>query len=432
MYNIFKLDNGLRVVIENIDYVNSVSIGLWVENGSRNENISENGISHFIEHMFFKGTEKRSAFDIVECIEEVGGQINAFTGKESTCFYAKVLDSHLKLALDVMSDMLFNSKFSPEDIEKEKSVVIEEINMSEDSPEDVLLDLYSTAAWGNDSLSYPILGTKESVKSFSRQQIIDYKKRHYIPKNCVISISGKIDLKNIKSLLEEYFGSWSSDNRNSAEYSKPEFLKNYFFKKKNIEQLHMNLGIPGIKIGNDDLYPALVLNNILGGGASSILFQKIREEKSLCYSIYSYISSFNNVGVINIYTGLNPKYVYDAISIIMEEVNNFIKKGIDSEKLRKSKEQIKGNYILGLESTTSRMFSNGKSVMFLNKVNTPEEIMYKIDKINSDKLQEVMHKTFEKGITNSAFVGESIDTNMAQNLLEQYKNPFDSNHSFNI
>lgn len=432
MYNIFKMNSGIRVVVENINYVNSVSVGLWVKNGSRNENISENGISHFVEHMFFKGTKKRSAFNIAECIEEVGGQINAFTGKESTCFYVKALDSHLDLALDVISDMLFNSKFLPEDINKEKSVITEEINMNEDSPEDVLFDVYAKAAWGDDSLSYPILGTIESVKSFSRQQIVEYIGTHYIPENCVISICGKVDLNNIKNLMEKYFGNWRSSSIKPVVYSKPEFLRNHFFKKKSIEQLHLNLGIPGIEMGHDDLYPALVLNNILGGGASSILFQKIREEKSLCYSIYSYISSFNNTGVINIYTGLNPKYVYDAISIIMEEIYNFIKKGIDQERLRKTKEQIKGNYILGLESTTSRMFSNGKSVLFLNKVRTPEEIMNKIDRIDSDKLKEVMDKTFGKGVINSAFVGENIDTDMVENLLDEYRNPFHSNHSLNI
>lgn len=432
MYNIFKLHNGLRIVVENIDYVNSVSVGLWVKNGSRNEDISENGISHFIEHMFFKGTKRRSAFNIAECIEEVGGQINAFTGKEATCFYIKVLDSHLNLALDVISDMIFNSVFSEEDIKKEKSVVIEEINMSDDSPEDVLSDLHSKAIWNNDSISYPILGNKENVRSFSRKQILDYIHKYYTPENSVISICGKIDINDIKNRVDNYFGRWDNHNLDPFTYSIPKFHNNNLFKKKNIEQVHLVFGIQGIENGNDDLYSVLLLSNMLGGGASSILFQKIREEKSLCYSIYSYISSFNNTGAVSVYTGLNPKYIYDAVAIIKEEINKFVENDIKSEKLYKIKEQLKGNYILGMESTTSRMFNNGKSVLFLNKVNAPEQIMSKIDAIDESKLKKVMDKTFGRGIKSSAFVGENVNMNIVENILSESKKPFGFGNSLKV
>ncbi|MBC2578906.1 pitrilysin family protein [Clostridium sp. DJ247] len=419
MYNIFRLNNGLRVVVENIDYVNSVSVGLWVGNGSRNENRINNGISHFIEHMFFKGTENRTALEIAECIEDVGGQLNAFTGKEATCFYIKALDSHLELSLDVLADMLFNSKFSLEDIEKEKGVIIEEINMSEDSPEDVLSDLHSEAIWGEDSISLPILGTIDTVKSFNRDQIVEYISSHYIPENCVVSISGKFDMKSIENLVEKYFGNWNTTNKKIHGYVEPQILNNHLFKKKSIEQLHLSLGIPGIETGKDDLYALLLLNNVLGGGASSILFQKIREEKGLCYSIYSYISSFNKTGVVSIYTSLNPKYAADALSMIKDEVNKFIKTGISKEKLTKAKEQLKGSYILGLESTSSRMFNNGKSILLLNRINTPKDIIEKIDKINSDKLDEVMKNTFANGIINSAYVGENVDLSILTNIIEK-------------
>jgi predicted Zn-dependent peptidase len=236
MYNLFKLDNGLSIVLEDIDYVNSVSVGLWVKNGSRNESKDNNGISHFIEHMLFKGTKRRSALKIAECIENVGGQINAFTGKESTCFYAKVLDSHLELALDVIADMLFNSKFDPQDIEREKGVIIEEINMGEDLPEDVLVDLHSKASWGDDSISFPILGNAHTVSSFNREQILDYVSSYYVPENSVISISGKFEINSTLKLIKEYFENWVSCNEKLTMYSKPEILNNYMFKKKNIEQ----------------------------------------------------------------------------------------------------------------------------------------------------------------------------------------------------
>lgn len=415
----FKLDNGLKVVVENIEYVNSISVGLWVKNGSRNENEQNNGISHFIEHMFFKGTTHRSALQIAECIEDVGGQINAFTGKEATCFYIKALDSHLELAIDVISDMLFNSKFLPEDIEKEKGVIAEEINMSEDSPEDVLSDLHSKAMWGEDSISLPILGIIDTVKSFTREDLIEYISSYYIPENSVISIAGNVNLNKVERLVEKYFGTWNTLNKKVTNYSKPGFLNNHFFKKKNIEQLHLSLGIPGIESGNEDLYSLLLLNNMYGGGASSILFQKIREERGLCYSIYSYITSFNNVGAVIVYAGLNVKYAYDVICRIKDEMLKFSTTAITKDKLKKAKEQLKGNYILGLESISSRMFNNGKSLLLLNKLNIPSDIIDKVDKIDGENLERIMKNTFYTSIVNSSFVGKEIDISLMENLFEK-------------
>lgn len=429
MYNIFKLDNGLRVVVENIEYVNSVSVGLWVENGSRNENLINNGISHFIEHMFFKGTKNRTAKQIAESIEDVGGQLNAFTGKEATCFYIKALDTHLELSLEVLSDMLFNSKFLEEDIEKEKGVVIEEINMSEDQPEDVLTDLHSEAIWGKESISMPILGTIETVKSFTRDQLINYISSYYIPDNSVISISGKVDMKSIEMLVNKYFGKWSSENKKITVYSTPDILQKHLYKQKDIEQLHISLGMYGIETGNDDIYGLLLLNNMFGGGASSILFQKVREELGLCYSVYSYISSFKNTGVISIYTGLNPKYSKEVIELISKEIHEFSKCDISNEKISTLKEQLKGNYILGLESTSSRMFSNGKSVLFLNRINRPMDIINKIDNINRENLYDIMERTFSKGIQNSAYVGQNIDLQKITNIIEGDTIAFKNNKS---
>jgi predicted Zn-dependent peptidase len=432
MYNIFKLNNGLRVVIEKIDYVNSVSVGLWVENGSRNENRINNGISHFIEHMFFKGTENRTAKKIAEDIEDVGGQINAFTGKEATCFYIKALDSHLELSLEVLADMLFNSRFSEEDIEKEKGVVIDEINMSEDSPEDVLSDLHSEAAWGADSISLPILGTEETVKSFNRKQLKDYVSSYYIPENSVISICGNFDLGKIQSYIERYFGKWDTNNKKVTHYTSPHIINNTLYRNKNIEQMHISLGMQGIQLGNDDIYTLLLLNNILGGGVSSRLFQKVREENGLCYSIYSYIASFNNTGLISVYTSLNPNYAVEALKLIKSEIHAFTQEGIKEEKLKKAKEQIKGSYILGLESTSSRMFSYGKSVLFLGRINDPQEVMNKIDSIDQNKIQRVMEMTFKKGILNSAFVGEKVDINSYNAVLENSTFAFDSGQKVSI
>ena len=431
MYNIFKLKNGLRIVVEDIDYVNSVSVGLWVENGSRNENKDNNGISHFIEHMLFKGTIKRSSKELAESIEDIGGQLNAFTGKEATCFYVKILDSYLELAVEVLSDMLFNSKFAVEDLEKEKGVIIEEINMSEDSPEDVLVDLQCKAAWGEDPLSLPILGTTDTVKSFTQQEIKEYLKSHYIPENAVISISGKLDMNSIEELINKYFGHWESANKKVASYSDPKIMNSILYKKKSIEQLHLSLSFKGIKLGDENIYSLLIINNILGGGASSILFQKIREEMGICYSIYSYITAYKNIGLINIYAGLNPDKAIDALKVIKAEVETYIKNGITEEKLTKAKEQVKGSYILGLESTSSRMFSNGRSVLFLNKVNEPKMVIEKINAVKMENIIDIMAKTFGKGILNASFVGDNVDFKILETLSKNdiiaYKSPTDIN-----
>lgn len=416
MYNIFTLNNGLRVVIENIDYVNSVCVGLWVENGSRNENEMNNGISHFIEHMFFKGTSNRSAKKIAEDIENVGGQINAFTGKEATCYYLKSLNTHLDLCLDVLSDMLFNSKFSSEDIEKEKGVVIEEVNMSEDSPEDVLFDLHSKAIWGDEPIAYPILGTIENIKGFNREKIINYINTYYTPANSVISICGKVDMNEIEKIIEKYFGQWKNCGEN-VKYSSPIFMNDNLYKEKPIEQIHLSLGIPGVSIGHNDIYTLSLMNNIFGGVVSSHLFQRIREELGLCYNIYSFVSPFNNTGTVNIYTGVSQNTVYDAIEAIQEELEEFCKRGIRENELYIAKEQLKGNYILGLESTSSRMFSNGKTYMMLNKINKQEDIINKIDSISLEKIENVMNSTFRKGIVNSAFVGNNLDMKKIKNML---------------
>jgi predicted Zn-dependent peptidase len=419
MYNIFKLDNGLKVVVENLEGIKSVAVGLWVKNGSRNEDIDNNGISHFIEHMLFKGTYNRNSKEIAEAIEDVGGQLNGFTGKEATCFYIKALKNHLELSLEVLSDMLFNSKFSEEDIEKEKSVIGEEINMTEDSPEELLSDLHCVSIWGEDSLSLPILGEFKGINTFKRDTLLKYVKAHYIPENSVLSICGNIDEKEIEKLSGKYFGHWEEINREITNYSKPEIRKDHIYKEKKIEQLHFNLGIPGLPIEDEDLYSLIVLNNIFGGGTSSILFQKIREEMGLCYSIYSYISSYCNTGIFTIYAGLSPKAAEKAIYKIKEELYDFINFKIVDDRLYKAKEQLKGSYFLGNETPSSKMFSNGKSLLTKNKILTEDDIMNNIDKITIASLDKVKNETLNKGIYNSAFVGEKFDFEKCKKIISE-------------
>lgn len=404
MYTKEVLDNGLRIITEHIPYVNSVSIGVWISNGSRNENLCNNGISHFIEHMMFKGTYKRSARKIAESIEEIGGQINAFTGKEATCYYVKVLDSHLDIAIDVLSDMLLNSKLSKEDIEKEKGVITEEINMYEDSPEDLVTDLLSKAMWPNASIGYPILGTNETLKSFNRESIIEYMEGCYTADNMVISVVGNFEMEKLMHLIKSKFSVCKTKGK-KTDYKSPCIKRSVLTKKKNIEQIHLSFGLKGIELGNNDLYTLLVINNIFGGGTSSMLFQRIREERGLAYSIYSYPSSYRDIGFFSIYVGLNPKYVKDVINMIREEIEELKVNGINEDQLAKSKEQLKGSYILGLESMSSRMFGIGKSELLINKVFEPKEILDKIDLINMGDVNRIINSVFDSGIISAAAVG---------------------------
>jgi Predicted Zn-dependent peptidases len=405
MYTKDILKNGIRIVTEYIPYVNSVSIGVWVANGSRNEDVHNNGMSHFIEHMMFKGTEKRSARDIAEDIEEIGGQINAFTGKEATCYYIKVLDSHLNIAVDVLSDMLLNSRMDEEDIEKEKGVILEEINMYEDSPEDLVTDLLSKAAWPQSSIGYPILGEYSTLKEFSRDRIIDYMNKQYTTENIVVSVVGNFDYHKLYQLVDEKLRPWNVKGKRTG-YDQPALNRTILTKSKDIEQIHLSFGLNGIETGNDDLYTLLAVNNIFGGGTSSRLFQKIREERGLAYSIYSYPSSYNNAGMFTIYVGLTPQYTEEVSKLILNEISEIREKGITEEQLYKSKEQLKGNYILGLESTSNRMFGIGKSELLLNKIYEPREVLEKIDMISMDDANRIIKNVFGCGIISAAAVGK--------------------------
>lgn len=429
MFNLYTLDNGLRVVTEYIEHVNSISVGIMVQNGSRNESKDENGISHFIEHMFFKGTEKRSAKEIVQEIENIGGQINAYTSKETTCYYIKALNTHADLCLEVISDMLLNSKFDEEEIEKEKGVVIEEINMSQDNPEDVLDEIHSEAIFGNNSLAYPILGTPDRIRSFNRKKIKDYIRTHYTPYNSVLSICGKFDEKELRKLIEEYFGGWSKDDIYKPTYEDIILKNDSKYCEKQIEQVHINLGLNGLPYANDKSYSLVLLNNIFGGGASSILFQKVREELGLCYTIYSYMQAYLGVGTMNIYTGLSNKYCDKAISVINEQLQKFAREGISNELLEINKEKIKANYILGLESTSSRMFANAKCFLLQNKIKTQEDVIDRINKIDQNDINYVLERCFKPGIISTAFVGQGVEAEKLNTILENskvaYKNSTD-------
>ena len=383
------LDNNLTVVYERLSHLKSVAFGVWIGTGSRYETLGQNGISHFIEHMVFKGTQKRSARDIACDIDEVGGQINAFTGKDCTCFYTKTLDSDLEIAANVLSDMLLHSVFDPVHIETEKKVVMEEINMYEDDPEELVHDLMTGEIWSEGPLGYPILGTEESLHNITRESITEYMSRFYTPDNCIIAVVGNFEEANLLDTINKYFGSWKPLHYSPVSAERPVFKKNFLYKEKDTEQTHLCFGFNGLPLADGRVYPLMILNNIIGGGISSRLFQSIREEAGLVYSIYSFPSCFRDCGMFTIYAAASHDNCRRVIEQVDAELRSILKKGITQEEFLRSKKQLKGNFILGLDSTASRMNAIGKSKLITGYVHTPNQVLKQIEDAKAEDVMEL-------------------------------------------
>ena len=303
----WTLSNGLRVIGERLPYLRSVSIGVWLGVGSMMELPGENGLSHFLEHMVFKGTEKRSTRQIAEEMDAVGGQLNAFTGKDCTCFYAKVIDEDLPLAVDILADLTCHATLDEKEFAKEKGVILEEISMDEDSPEDLVHELLSQAQFGEQSLAMPILGTTELIEGYSRSDLMAYRAKHYCPASTVVALAGNYDPEEVRALIEQHFGAWHNDPERRAMDAQHPLTGRTIAKEKDTEQLHLCLGYPGTPYGGEGIYPQAVLNNLLGGSMSSRLFQRIREELGMAYSIYTFPSSYKGTGTFAVYAGVSPK-----------------------------------------------------------------------------------------------------------------------------
>ncbi|RSK27079.1 insulinase family protein [Bacillus sp. HMF5848] len=388
----YTCKNGVRIVLEKIPTVRSVAIGVWIGTGSRNETLENNGVSHFLEHMFFKGTKNRSAREIAESFDSIGGQVNAFTSKEYTCYYAKVLDEHAATALNILQDMFFNSLFDNEELNKEKNVVLEEIKMYEDTPDDIVHDLLSKATYKDHPLGYPILGTEETLKSFGPDSLRQYMNETYTPENVVVSIAGNVDSSFIKE-VESYFGSYET-TKEAKGYSVPVFYTDKLARKKETEQVHLCIGYKGLPVGHDDMYNLIVLNNILGGSMSSRLFQEVREQRGLAYSIFSYHSSYADNGMLTVYGGTANQQLDLLFDTIQNTLHTLIENGIDDKELYNSKEQMKGNLVLSLESTNSRMSRNGKNELLLKRHRSIDEIIESINAVNVNKVNKLAKDIF--------------------------------------
>jgi predicted Zn-dependent peptidase len=406
MTNIYTLSNSITVVMERMPYLKSAAFGVWIRAGSANEDDTNNGVAHMIEHMLFKGTEHRTAKQIADDMARIGGNINAFTSKECTSYYATTLSEHLPIAIDILSDMLTSSLFEEKALKKEKGVIIEEIDMYDDSPEDLVHELLQQRVWKNHPLGYMISGTKKVVRRVGREQLLDFMNTHYVGRNIIISVAGSFEEEKILELLEKSFGRLKEKSEREYESpGKPKFHKVVCKRDKDIEQMHLNMAFDCISYQSEERYTLSVLNSILGGSVNSRLFQKIREDSGLAYSIYSYGSSFRDTGLLQIYAAMNPAQTPIVLKKIRQIVTDLKKKGVSAEELAMTKEQIKTELILGSESAKSRMNSNGKSMMNRGRVTTPEELIEGINKVSLEDLKNFANQYLNLEACSYSLVG---------------------------
>jgi predicted Zn-dependent peptidase len=396
------LPNGVRVVVEEIPSVRSVSLGIWVGTGSRYETPENNGISHFLEHMFFKGTKRYTARQLAEVFDGIGGQVNAFTSKEYTCYYAKVLDNHFRLALETLADMFFHSTFVPDELAKERKVVIEEIRMYEDTPDELVHDLVAQASFGEHPLGYNILGTEQTLSRFEREDLLQYIQANYTPDNTVVTVAGNVRMQDVLRLVEPLFQNHKGQRRWNGIRETPSFHYDKKIRNKQTEQAHICLATQGFASDTEQLYAMTLLNNALGGSMSSRLFQEIREERGMAYSVYSYHTAYRETGSFGIYVGTAPEQAQDVVDLIVEIVRKVAEQGITAEELTKGKEQVKGSLMLSLESTSSRMSRLGKNELILGRHISLDEMIAGIDHVTLDDIKEVAREVLSRPLALAA------------------------------
>ncbi len=389
------LDNGLRVVTERIPSVRSVSIGVWVDVGSRDEQRGEEGLSHFIEHMVFKGTRRRSAEAISREIDALGGELNAFTSREGTTFYAKVLDEHIGQGIDLLADIFHHSRFDSREVTKEKKVVLEEIRMVEDDPEDYLHDLHTKNALRTHPLGRPILGEVATIEGLRRSQLLAFRARHYRPSQVVVAVAGNFAFAPAMKQLARAFGGPWGKTASPARRLPPTITGGVHVRPKALEQVHMCLGLKGVSQSDKDRYGVYALNAILGGGVSSRLFQEVREKRGLAYSIYSSVLCFSDSGLLTVYAGVRPDAASRVLGLIRKELGRLQARPVGSAELSRARSQLKGNLMLGLEGTSSRMSKLAKDEMHFGRHVSPREIMADIDRVSAEQIWRLSRDFFD-------------------------------------
>lgn len=410
MYTIKELSNGTKVLIENLPNLNSVSLGIYYKTGSKNEKDNELGVAHLLEHMVFKGTEKRNAKEISEEIDNLGGHINAYTSKELTAFYTVTLSAHIEKSIEILSDILLNSTFTEENLEKEKKVVIEEIRMYQDMPEDLIHDLNSEMIVAG-PLGRNILGTEESVNGISRNTLVSYFEDRYCSDNMVISVAGSVNPDEIVEILERYFGSFKriSKKRNLNEDFTLNTTHNIISRETN--QVHLCFNTKGLSYLNNNKYALSIISNILGGNMSSRLFQKIREDKGLCYSVYTYSSSYEVDGMFTAYAGTTKENYEEVIEIIKSELKDLRDNGVSEDELTKAKNQLLSSMIIGLETSKSRMSRMANNYIGHGRIIEVEEIMKEVNAVNLEQIKELSKDLFDEKYYSTTVLGDINERN---------------------
>ncbi len=401
MYKKVILDNGVRVVLERMSSLKSVALGVWATVGSRYEEKSEAGLSHFIEHMMFKGTRKRSASQISNEIDALGGEMNAFTTHEATAFYVKVLDQQTGAAFDLLADLFHHSRFAAKDVEKEKQIVLEEIRTVQDDPEDYIHELHAKDVFGYHPLGRPILGEPGSMQRLNRQSLVHYKEKHYRPEKTIVAVAGNFSFSEIIEYVNTYFGQWKGSGhrkifstfRDEPWPDQPQERQSLHHKA--LEQVHLCVGFRGLPVGHQDRYAAYVLSTILGGGVSSRLFQEIREKRGLAYTIYSHLSSFLDGGMLTVYAATRPKEVTGVIDQICKETAKLCRRVVNEKELERTKTQLKGSLMLGLEGTYGRMNKLAKDELYQGRHVTLQEIVKAIDRISPEQIRQLSQKLLD-------------------------------------
>lgn len=411
MYQKEILPNGVRIITESISPFRSATIGIWINTGCMDEPEPKRGISHFIEHLLFKGTKTKTAVEISEIMDGIGGNINAFTEKEQTCYYAKVMDKHIPIALDILGDMVRNSVFDPDDIEREKGVVIEEIKMYEDAPDELIYDFFTRAAWDTHPLGLPTLGTRETIMSLTRDDILDYMEKFYTPDRILVVAAGHIKHYKIVEFTKKTFGDIPYKLSASTNYPLPVLSPRQFIKFKECEQVYLCMGTQGIPQRDDRKYPLTVLDSIVGGSMSSRLFQEIREKRGLVYNVSTFQSTYSDSALFGIYAGMSAKHLKTVIDVTLQVLQDVRDKGVTKKEMHTAKEHLKGALALALESSSNRMIRLAKSDLYHNRFITHQEVIKKIEKATLDELQEIAKETLDNTKYAAAVLGP-VDENM--------------------
>jgi predicted Zn-dependent peptidase len=389
------LPNGVRVITEAMPHVRSVSVGIWIGTGSRRETPEQNGLSHFIEHMLFKGTTHRSAEDIARSVDSIGGNLDAFTAKELVCFNTKVLDEHLSLAWDVLADLVLNPLFRPEDIEKEKGVILEEIKMEADSPDYLVHEIFSSNFWKDHPLGKPILGTRETVRRFDSDMIRAYYSQVYAPANLLVTAAGNLTHQRLVALVREHFDSLPAGEPTPPDHAPVTHARIALRNKKSLEQVHVCLGVPSYPLPHQERFACYVLNTLLGGGMSSRLFQNIRERQGLAYAVFSELNPYRDTGCLSIYAGTSLESAPKVVESIVHEFRDLKERPVADEELRRAKDHLKGSLMLSLESTASRMTNLARQEMYFSRFFTLDELVQSIEAVTSPDVQRIAQTFFD-------------------------------------